>query len=241
MGVIYKITNQKNGKVYIGLTTVSLEERWRNHLNSVWRVDRHLYFAMRKYGVENFSIEEIDSTDDFERLGELERYYIKLYDSTNQDKGYNNTFGGERNQLDGNPRAKLTVNDVENIRDLYDECKIGCKEAWQLYKDRISYDAFEKIYEGQTWKNIKSYVYTEKNKKKHSKFRGKNGEKNINAILTDEEVYEIRKYYVNHNLNECYLKFGQKFKNKKSFRGVINKSYLYIPVYSKKLKIWLFK
>ena len=40
MGVIYKITNKINGKVYIGLTTVPLKERWRNHVVSIGRVKR---------------------------------------------------------------------------------------------------------------------------------------------------------------------------------------------------------
>lgn len=30
--IIYKITNSINGKVYIGLTTVTLEARWRGHI-----------------------------------------------------------------------------------------------------------------------------------------------------------------------------------------------------------------
>ena len=107
MGVIYKITNKINGKVYIGLTTVPLSERWKNHCTSVGRVNRPLYNSMKKHGVENFIIEEIDTCDDFNGLGELERYYINLYNSTNPDIGYNMTYGGESNQLDGNPRYTL--------------------------------------------------------------------------------------------------------------------------------------
>lgn len=52
---------------------------------------------MRKYGVENFSIEQIDSTNDFKKLGQLEREYIQIYDSQNPNKGYNLTAGGESN------------------------------------------------------------------------------------------------------------------------------------------------
>ena len=32
MGYIYKITNNINQKIYIGLTTLSVEERWKSHL-----------------------------------------------------------------------------------------------------------------------------------------------------------------------------------------------------------------
>lgn len=67
---------------------------------------------MRFYGIENFIIETIDSTDDFIELGQLERKYIKEYNSIDRNFGYNLTAGGESNQLDANPRSKLKVNDV---------------------------------------------------------------------------------------------------------------------------------
>lgn len=242
MGVIYKITNKINGKVYIGLTTVKLEERWQNHLRCVGKVKRHLYISMEKYGVDNFSIEKIDETDDFKLLGELERKYIKEYDSTNSNNGYNMTMGGESNQLDGNPRAKFTVEDVIRVREIYNSCSVGCKKCWEMFKyTEISYSAFEKIYEGTTWKSIMPEVYSMENKKKHQKLKGQKGEINGNAILGDDEVMEIRKFYEIHSLKECYEKYGEKFKTKASFRSVIDRSYLHLPIYSKIKKMWLTK
>ena len=119
--IIYKITNNINGKIYIGLTTCSLEYRWRRHLTEGRneKNKKHLYKSMRKYGLENFSIEQIDSTDDFKELGRLERKYIKQYDSQNPNKGYNLTAGGESNQWDANPAAKLTYDEVVQIREIY--------------------------------------------------------------------------------------------------------------------------
>ena len=81
MGFIYKITNLINNKVYIGLTTETIEKRWKNHISCVGKIKRHLYNAMGKYGIENFTIEEIDRSDNFTILGELERKYIKEYRS----------------------------------------------------------------------------------------------------------------------------------------------------------------
>ena len=106
-------------EVYIGLTTETIEKRWKNHIHCVGKVKRHLYYAMEKYGIENFTIEEIDKSDNFKTLGELERKYIKEYNSTNEECGYNNTHGGESNQLDANPRARLTVGEVMQIREIY--------------------------------------------------------------------------------------------------------------------------
>ena len=57
--IIYKITNNINEKIYIGLTTCSLEYRWGRHLTEGRneKNKKHLYKSMRKYGLENFSIE----------------------------------------------------------------------------------------------------------------------------------------------------------------------------------------
>ena len=240
MGFIYMIKNKVNGKVYIGLTTNTIEERWKQHLSSVNFVKRHLYYSIKKYGVENFSIYELDKTEDFKKLGELERYYIKKYKSTNSEYGYNITHGGESNQLDANPRAKLTEDDVIKIRELYNECTIGCKDCWELFKHTgISYSAFEKVYEGNTWKSVMPHVYTNENKEKHQKFKGKYGFKNSNSRLTDEEVMEIRKYYVNHTLNECYEKYGEKYKSKDGFRSIIKTTYTHLPIYRKDIKKWI--
>lgn len=239
--IIYKITNQVNNKVYIGLTTETLEKRWSGHLQTYKTCERHLYKSMRKYGIDKFTIEEIDRANSFEELGELERKYIKQYNSQNPDKGYNITAGGESNQLDANPRAKLSVEEVKHIREIYSMCELRCKECWQLYQHKISYSAFQKIWEGVTWKSIMPEIYTEDNIEIHRQQTQNLGSKNGNAIYSDEEVLEIRKYYVNHSLTETYNKFGSKSKSKSGFRNLIDKSYTYLPMYLKKNKCWILK
>ena len=127
--IIYKITNLINNKVYIGLTTTPLNNRWCAHVRESRKSHLHLYSSMRKYGIDNFKIEQIDSVNSAKKLGELERYYIKLYKSDDPNFGYNNTKGGEANQWDANPRTRLTVEDVIKIRTLYAECKISRSEC----------------------------------------------------------------------------------------------------------------
>ena len=194
---------------------------------------------MRKYGLENFTIEQIDESENFKVLGEKERYWIEYYSSYKPEKGYNLTRGGESNQLDANPRTKLCVEDVIQIRKIYDECEIGAKEAWSLYKDKISYSAFEKIYEGTTWRNICPEVYSEENRLKHkTTMKAMKGSRNGCSKSSDEEIIEIRKYYVNHTLKETYEKLGENFKNLDSFRMAINYGYRHLPIYHKQLKKW---
>lgn len=92
---IYKILNNINGKIYIGKTEKSIEDRWKKHLLCVKnKVNRYLYDAMNKYGIDNFSISEIEKCNSREELNEREKYWIKLYNSINKDFGYNMQEGG---------------------------------------------------------------------------------------------------------------------------------------------------
>lgn len=96
MAYIYKITNQKNGKMYIGKTIGTIEDRWRGHLSdshNPQRNARHLYRAMNYYGVDNFIIEAIEEIEDVNQLAEREQYWISYYDTYHN--GYNETYGGD--------------------------------------------------------------------------------------------------------------------------------------------------
>lgn len=93
--IIYKITNDINNKIYIGQTTRSLEERKQQHLGSVYRLNTHLYYAMRKYGIEHFKFETICEAKNIDELNRLEEYYIKKYNTVKC--GYNMSYGGENN------------------------------------------------------------------------------------------------------------------------------------------------
>lgn len=92
-GIIYKITNIVNNKVYIGKTLETMEKRWKEHQKDSSRfTDRPLYRAMNKYGLENFTIEIIDEPN-IDLLSERESYWIKYYKSYHH--GYNATLGGD--------------------------------------------------------------------------------------------------------------------------------------------------
>ena len=78
MGFIYKISNTVNSKKYIGLTTNSIEHRFKQHKYKSKTSDCLLYMAMRKYGVDKFYIEQIEECDNT-LLKEKERYWIDYY------------------------------------------------------------------------------------------------------------------------------------------------------------------
>lgn len=72
MPYIYKISNDINDKLYIGKTLHTIERRWSQHrYNATTRKDlwhSPLYSAMKKYGIEHFSISEIEKVDDEKQL-----------------------------------------------------------------------------------------------------------------------------------------------------------------------------
>lgn len=93
--IVYKATNKINNKVYIGITTKTLEHRKSIHKKDSKTKNTYFYKAIRKHGFDNFKWEVIDTAQSIEELHEKEIAYIKQYESfDNKEKGYNTTSGG---------------------------------------------------------------------------------------------------------------------------------------------------
>lgn len=93
---IYIITNQTNGKVYIGQTAkYPASQRWAQHLYNARKQVKHpLYNSMNKYGKDNFTFEIIATSLSQEETNKLEDNFIIKYDSRNRENGYNLIAGG---------------------------------------------------------------------------------------------------------------------------------------------------
>lgn len=125
-GKIYIIKNKINEKVYIGQTTMTLNERFRCHLKPSTcktRGSYKLYNAINKYGAENFYCELLCETDDLESLNHLEMYYIDKYDS--YDNGYNSTRGGDCKEIS-------KIQDIQLFLKLFNEGKTW-KEIGEVF------------------------------------------------------------------------------------------------------------
>lgn len=90
---LYKITNTKTKLIYIGQTIQSIRSRWNSHKCSSKRLNTYLYKSIRKYGIENFTIEEIGGANSLSELNYLEKLYICKYNSL-APNGYNLQEGG---------------------------------------------------------------------------------------------------------------------------------------------------
>lgn len=111
-GIIYKIENTQNNKVYIGVTVNKrgFDGRYSAEGTGIERVynfytyqlknkqfcNVHLLNSIKKHGFENFKIHEcIDTAETKEELQKKEKEWIAFYQSNNLNKGYNRTAGGD--------------------------------------------------------------------------------------------------------------------------------------------------
>ena len=105
---IYKITNNINGNSYIGLDggIVSDLKRWKNHIESVKyrETNMPIHHAMKKHGIENFSIEVLETCKNTEHLIEREIFWIEKLNTYHN--GYNATRGGQYQPLNSKETRK---------------------------------------------------------------------------------------------------------------------------------------
>lgn len=93
---IYTIKNIANGKVYIGKSK-DIVGRWGAHVGGLLKNkhgNEHLQRSWNKYGRENFYFTILEEVE-LENQGEREKYWIKYYQSTDGQYGYNKTHGGD--------------------------------------------------------------------------------------------------------------------------------------------------
>lgn len=121
-GVIYKIENKINNKVYIGQTTIGFKARysggWWNRTHNI-----HLKSSVNKYGIENFRVcETIDVAFSKNELDIKEILWINKYNSTNRNFGYNDKTGGANGKPSKETVEKLRLKNIG--RKLSEDTKI---------------------------------------------------------------------------------------------------------------------
>lgn len=151
MGFIYKIENQINNKIYIGLTKLARPtDRFSKHKYE----GRHLkpndhsllHKAMAKYGVDNFVFTIIEEVDN-DLMPMREQYWIKQYNSQ-QPNGYNITEGGEGTPGFSRPqtleerekRKRSNKKFFQDNPEKREEVRERTKQLWQndVYRQKVT-------------------------------------------------------------------------------------------------------
>ena len=129
-GIIYCITNEINGKKYIGQTRRTLERRWKEHC---WRDnDQLITRAIKKYGKVNFNIKVLEKCNK-ENLDNREMYWIAFH-NTYEGKGYNTHKGG-RTLGEGKDHPRTGQKTPEEVKN---KMRQTLKEngTWELRKGK---------------------------------------------------------------------------------------------------------
>lgn len=144
---VYVHINKINGKIYIGQTKQTLEQRSSN--GNAYKGSRHFWNAIKKYGWNNFEHVVLIENLSLEMANIIEEYLIKKYDSTNDKIGYNLWFGGNNREVNDETREiqrkkKIGYNPwkiwdeetIENIKRKNSIAKMGEKNP--MYGKQLS-------------------------------------------------------------------------------------------------------
>lgn len=152
--VVYKITNQTNGKVYIGITCQKLSKRWHRHTYDALNRPKLKYkfgHAIKKYGTECWDKEILLHISGLECANIMEIRLIEYYDSFKT--GYNSTLGG-----DGTTGVQCSV-ETRKKRRLN---RLGKKWSEETYKRftlaKTGYKLSDKVKQKMAKRSSKSWI-----------------------------------------------------------------------------------
>jgi group I intron endonuclease len=107
--VIYKLTCNPTGKVYIG-QAYDVEKRWYRYRALDCKGQTRLHASLAKYGPENFTFEiwASGNLETQELLDEAEIFWIEYFDATGPN-GLNCRSGGSRGRHCAETKAKTSA------------------------------------------------------------------------------------------------------------------------------------
>lgn len=127
-GYVYKTTNLVNGKIYVG------QKKSDKFIPTYFGSGTLIRRAVEKYGVDNFKVEIIDSSEDAFDLDEREKFWIEELKSNFKYGNYNIADGGYLAKYDFNEQPEWRQ---EEIRAKLSKVNLGRKRTPETRK-RIS-------------------------------------------------------------------------------------------------------
>lgn len=176
---LYVHINKINNKKYYGITCQDVKKRWNSGYG--YKGNKYFYRAIEKYGWnEGFEHIIIAKGLTKEEAKWLEIELIREFDTTNQDKGYNITLGGDGGN--GHKHTKDTKQKISEANKGKTRSKETIKKMSEAQKGKVvSEETKNKISENMKGKNNPNYgrEFSEEHKRKISesrkgKFEGEN-------------------------------------------------------------------
>lgn len=136
---IYKITSP-SGKIYIGQSK-NVKYRIQKHLYESKRSSLPVHNAIKKYGLSGldikcvFELKKVPYESIVNILNELEKAFIKFYDSYNN--GYNLTEGGDSNIQTEETRRKISIANSNPSKETMDKRRKSLFASTRFSEDSI--------------------------------------------------------------------------------------------------------
>lgn len=141
--VVYIHTSPK-GKRYVGITSRDVHERWGMSGNG-YKDNKYFYAAIQLYGWDAFRHDIIAKNLSLSAASAVESSFIKIYNTMNPDKGYNQTSGGNWSRPSAEVRERLSAIQKQRSADPIYRAKMSAiqkriphKPLSEIQKQRIS-------------------------------------------------------------------------------------------------------
>ena len=228
---IYKITNTKNDKVYIG-QSVDIKARITRHKNFFHpndysyntiklELNMPIHKAMKKYGEKYFTFDILELCSR-ECLDERERYWIFYYKSNNRLYGYNVTPGGLGQDFKGG-ELSFTNKITKEESDIIKKCLKKGMKAIDILEiiPNATFGIIFSIKRGQSWYDEKE-IYPLNDRYSDCKF---NSDKVIEIRKKFSEGVTIKELADEYQVDYSVIS-----------KLVYGKTYSHLPIYERKVK-----
>jgi len=191
---IYKTINLINGKIYIGKS---------NGKNKYYLGSGYLILkAIKKYGRNNFVKEILEDNISPSLINEREKYWIKIYNSTDLQIGYNLTVGG-----DGVNFVSEELRLQASLRNSGSDNPFFGKHHSQETKDYLSY--------------LHTEIYIGKNHPRYGTHCSDETKNRISESNSGEKSKNLGKHHVQESKDKMSVSVQQRKQNKSNkYTGV---------------------
>lgn len=129
---LYCLSCRSSDKIYVGITTKSIHERWKWHKRDAKKLLRtKLHGAIMQYGPADFDVIRLHIYPTLEAAAEAEIYLIQILDLVST--GYNTSLGGDLSPTIGGhtPETRSKISLAHLGKKASPETKAAMRRAWE--------------------------------------------------------------------------------------------------------------